>query len=81
MSDLISKKALKEDLLKLGFYPVIVKAAMDRQPTVDAVEVVRCKDCVSFNPKNNTCKSLYLAGQTIVNGYCFNGTRKKVQHD
>lgn len=47
-------------------------------PTVDAVEVVRCKDCVSFNDRHHTCSSLYLAGQTLVTGYCFNGQRKKV---
>ena len=45
MNDLISKSALKQDLLKRSFYPVIVKHALEDAPTVDAVEVVRCKDC------------------------------------
>jgi hypothetical protein len=78
MDDLISRSALKEELLKLGFFPVIVENALDRQPTVDAVEVVRCKDCVYYNPRWHTCMGLYLAGQTLVNGYCFNGMKKKV---
>ena len=59
-------------------YKASVKRVVAMQPTVDAVEVVRCKDCVSFNDRHHTCSSLYLSGQTIVNGYCFNGQRKKV---
>ena len=39
MDDLISKQALKEDLLKRGFYPVIVKRALEDAPAVDAAEV------------------------------------------
>lgn len=42
MNDLISKQALKEDLLKRGFYPVIVKCALENAPAVDAV-VLPCK--------------------------------------
>ena len=42
MNDLISKQALKEDLLKRGFYPVIVKCALEAAPIVDAV-VLPCK--------------------------------------
>ena len=47
-------------------------------PTVDAVEVVRCKDCESYIPGKRICRSVYLNGYTIPNGYCFNGVRKKV---
>lgn len=47
-------------------------------PTVDAVEVVRCKDCESYIPGKRSCKSEYLSGCTIPDGYCFNGVRKKV---
>ena len=42
MDDLISRSALKEDLLKRGFYPVIVKCALEAAPIVDAV-VLPCK--------------------------------------
>ena len=42
MTDLISKQALKEDLLKRGFYPVIVKCALEAAPIVDAI-VLPCK--------------------------------------
>ena len=50
MSDLISRSALKEDLLKRNFYPVFVKRALEDAPAVDAVEVVRCRDCKWFKP-------------------------------
>lgn len=43
--DLISRSALKKDLLDRSFFPVIVKNALENAPTVDAVEVVRCKAC------------------------------------
>ena len=81
MSDLISREALiekvKED--RWGWFSKeLILSMLEDAPTVDAVEVVRCKDCVSFNERHHTCRSLYLAGQTIVNGYCFNGQRKKV---
>lgn len=43
---LIDADALKKSLLEKGFYPAIVKRAIEDAPTVDAVEVVRCKDCI-----------------------------------
>ena len=87
MSDLINRKALmkllgeyQDDCEKIMVTPSYFEALsfIDEFPTVDAVEVVRCKDCVYYNPRYHTCTSIYLAGQTLVNGYCFNGTRKKV---
>lgn len=48
MSDYIciDREALKRDLIdNRSFYPAIVKAAIESAPVVDAVPVVRCKDC------------------------------------
>lgn len=45
MDDLIHREGLKQTLLDLGFYPAIVKSALEKAQTVDAVPVVRCKDC------------------------------------
>ena len=42
---------------------------INNQPTVDAVEVVRCKDCVS----HNICKFEQFQG---LNGFCSYGERK-----
>lgn len=48
-SDLISRYALIRDMYEDGYFPLTVadKATekVMAQPTVDAVEVVRCKDC------------------------------------
>jgi hypothetical protein len=48
-NDLISRSALKKALLDRSFFPAIVKAALENAPAVDAVEVVRCKDCTSYD--------------------------------
>jgi hypothetical protein len=42
----IEREPLKRDLIDRGFYPAIVKAAIENAPTADVVEVVRCRDCV-----------------------------------
>ena len=49
-NDLISRSALKKALLERSFFPAIVKAALENAPAVDAVEVVRCKDCNYLRP-------------------------------
>ena len=81
MDELISKQALKEDLLKRGFYPVIVKCALEDAPAVDAVEVVRCKDCRRFKPHEERpefgfCKLYPLGLAKHENGFCEHGERK-----
>lgn len=46
---LIDANALRDDTYILDSWDAkIVRAWLDDQPTVDAVEVVRCKDCQSF---------------------------------
>lgn len=43
---LIDANALTQDLVsKRGFYPAIVKSAVEQAPTVPAEVVVHCKDC------------------------------------
>ena len=82
MSDLISREAFKEELLRLGFFPAIVKGALDRQPTIDAVPVVHCKDCkqwgcgLPMETDHVKCCSVggYMVGK---NGYCCYGEKKK----
>lgn len=46
MAEYIEREALKRDLIdNRSFYPAIVKVAIEKAPTADVVEVVRCKDC------------------------------------
>ena len=55
------------------------KQILDQAPTVDAVEVVRCKDCKYCDPENHHCDH-YTA--TILplprkpDGFCSYGERK-----
>lgn len=58
MAELIDREALKAALIERGFYPAIVKSALEKAPTVDAVEVVRCLDCEVPHNKYTGCPNL-----------------------
>lgn len=50
---------------------------IENLPTVDAVEVVRCKDCVSYGITTNNGNPLsYMCGACGQNDFCSNGVRK-----
>lgn len=50
-------------------------------PTVDAVEVVRCRDCFYYTTvDDNTGKCVFLIGENqyvVPDGYCYLGERKE----
>ena len=50
-------------------------------PTVDAVPVVRCRECIAYTPvDDNTGKCVFLIGKhqyVVPNGYCYLGERKE----
>ena len=50
-----------------GFFDVVFD--VEEMPTVDAVEVVRCKDCIA----HNLCKFEQYQG---LDGFCSYGERK-----
>lgn len=52
---------------------------MDEQPTIDAVPVVRCKDCYWWEHKNDEIQGLCRLSKAHPTGkwYCADGTRKK----
>ena len=66
---LIDETAYQDKLAKIPigerFFAKAVETAQ-HMPTIDAVEVVRCRDCVHF-------------GECLVteNGYCSNGEKKE----
>lgn len=47
---------------------------LENAPTVDAIEVVRCKDCTSFDPLGDICRKREEAAEP--SGYCFSGEKK-----
>lgn len=98
MSDLVSREALLKEFnqtaiewLQDGTYQLQFAAGVmcevmkmvTEAPTVDAVEMVRCKDCKSWYPyrdeKMGHCTCMYM--QTPAEGYCFESKRKEKKND
>lgn len=55
-----------------------VKALIDRQPTADVVEVVRCKGCKSYNG-HRFC--LYHADPCLDNDFCSYGEKSSKERE
>ena len=66
-NDLISRSALKKTLLEKCFYPAIVNHVLKNAPAVDAVEVVRCKDCKHFEIDEGDFLGLCKCGSIATN--------------
>lgn len=90
-NDLISRHAL---LKRFGTDPYFSIVPSDRRifeivnfaPAVDAVEVVRCKDCIHttrsrVNPEKIICCLTLMYGTTNPDFYCANGECKEVQDE
>lgn len=59
---------------------------IEAAPTIDAVPVVRCEDCVHWEGKDGQCPSQttgdpYLDQQPAADAFCSQGERKKQQGD
>lgn len=80
MLDLIDRNAMLKTLENSGVLGEFAKFLIKKQPAVDAVEVVRCKNC-KYNGTNN-CPTFNEAfdgkdWQTLENNdYCSYGERK-----
>ena len=57
-ADALKTKAIKCETFKLYDAPVFFKAVgtkeIDKAPTVDAVEIVRCRDCKHYKPQKKS---------------------------
>ncbi len=58
-----------------------LKKALDNKPTIDAVEVVRCKDCKhtirsKVSPEKITCCLTKMCGTVDPDFFCADGERK-----
>lgn len=84
---LIDANAFLKDILTAGIGKTIIEYSesdigymIRKRPTVDAVEVVRCKDCIR-RYDTDECPMCYLSGGQYVeytsgNSYCSRGERK-----
>ena len=76
-ADALKTKAIRCETFKLTDAPVFLKAVgtkeIDKAPTIDAVPVVRCKDCKHYKPQK---KSAYWENRA---NYCNRIVTIKVQ--
>ena len=56
-----------------------VEVTIENQPTVDAVEVVRCKNCKRWNPWHDGTQGMFPCSEhvTMANHFCSHGERRK----
>lgn len=87
---LVDANKLKEDVLDLPNCPnefsdtydkARILDLVDEQPAVDAVEVVRCKDCRFYYKDEKWCERLGLCGAFNENDFCSHGERRKDETD
>ena len=77
---LIDADALIEDALTEGAYGYVDAKQIADAPTVDAVEAVRCRDCIhSYEEFGFTCCTCgpYVDCLVRPNFYCADGKRKR----
>ena len=83
----VDEKGYEEALLDAA--GVILKKDIEALPAVDAVEVVRCKDCVHYYDREPVCLKIYsdcVCHQTAwqerkPNDFCSYGERKDNETD
>ena len=46
--------ATKQGSIDYGMFTLGIQQAVDEQPTVDAAEVVRCRDCKHYKPQKKS---------------------------
>jgi hypothetical protein len=55
---------------------LVLRHEIDNAPTVDAVEVVRCKDCKHYNVFRLECHNGHMNGIIGIDGFCSYGERR-----
>ena len=86
---LINADVLKQHIDKLPALPdgnfagnhSALKALKNMQPTVDAVPVVRCKDCIRFFPVDDVWGWCTVSGKMRCKDYCSYGVREDGDHN
>jgi hypothetical protein len=74
--DVITYPDREMDSPQFGYYTDTIQAVLNQTKKVDAVEVVRCKDC-KFPMKNDMCDEYWCNGSRVPgNWYCADGERE-----
>lgn len=85
---LIDADKFLKDILTAGIGKTIIEYSesdigymIRKRPTIDAVPVVRCRDCFYYKPVNDKIgKCVFLIGEhqyVVPDGYCYLGERKE----
>lgn len=79
MSELIRREdaieAVADYFDKLKVARRYAKSVLNHVPSVDAVEVVRCRDCEYYIPSNRRIRCGFLSGYVEDDDYCSYGER------
>ena len=71
--------ATKQGSIDYGMFTSGIQQAVDEQPTIDAVPVVRCKDCEYFRTNDENvpyCSNPFGLDDPEPNGFCNYGIGK-----
>ena len=81
MSDLIDRKHLIKNLNMFApeHYSALINSLILKEPTVDAVPVIRCRDCkfLRFTGTVWKCQNRLVMMLCEPNDYCSRGERKE----
>ena len=86
--DLISRQALVAEIMRRGIYPPGVRHAIENAPAIDAIPVVRCKDCkhaekskyaFDWDGKTPLCECSYMTQPNRWHEYCSWAERKEAE--
>ena len=81
MADMKFLDTLEEVLLERGFPLNIVQSVLETAQTIDAVEVVKCKDCIKRYDTDECPMCFVSDGKyyefTEDDGFCDHGERKE----
>lgn len=79
MTRLIDADSIPWFVEGVGEIPVITKEEIDQMPTVDAVSVIRCKDCkfLRFTGTVWKCQNRLVMMLCEPNDYCSRAERKE----
>lgn len=76
-ADALKERAIRVSTVKEHCYMKAVGIhEIDKAPTVDAVEVVRCKECKYYNVFRLECHNAHMNGYIGADGFCSYGERK-----
>ena len=80
MSRLIDADLLLDDIRSHSesyFADDFAREWVDKQPTIDAVPVIRCKDCKHWK-FDHTCKEHSLVSPMMANEFCSRAEREEI---